>query len=347
MSTRSVVFSLALLGLLGALALSNFKKASSGQAMSKAAQDFLATLDEDQRAECQLKFDTPKRLGWHFIPKEDRKGVQLRDMNEKQRKAAHTLLATSLSELGYTKAVKVMELEEVLAILEGDEDRSKRDALKYYFTVFGDPQPGERWGLSVEGHHLSFNYVVDDGQVVASTPQFLGANPTVVRKNYKTTKHVKKGDRVLKKEETLAFDLVNSFDKKQSKQAIIAEKAPREIRAAGEPHPPQAKPAGLAVKNMKTAQRETLENLVEEYIAAMPADVARRRREKIEKAGFENVHFAWAGATKPGVGHYYRVQGPTFLIEFVNTQPDAAGNPASHIHCIWRDPDGDFGVKAK
>lgn len=327
----------------GSVASTNLvKKAPSGEGMTKAAQAYLATLDDEQRAASRLSYDTPKRVDWHFIPKATRKGLKLRDMNDKQRKAAHDLLRASLSELGYEKSVKIMELEEVLAILEGDKERKRRDPLKYYFTLFGKPDAKGRWGLSVEGHHLSFNFVVEDGQVVASTPQFLAANPTVAMKDF--TPLIKKGERVLAVEEKLAFDLVNSLNKKQTKAAILADKAPREIRAAGEAQPPITKPEGIAFAKLNDAQQEMLDKLIDEYIAAMPADVAAGRRREIEKAGTDKIHFAWAGATKPGIGHYYRVQGPTFLIEFVNTQPDAAGNPASHIHCVWRDPRGDFGI---
>ena len=172
----------------------------------------------------------------------------------------------------------------------------------------------------------------------------MAANPTVVAKTYDTTPLLKKGEEVLAAEEKLAFAFLNALNEDQQAKAIIAEKAPREIRAAGEPHPPREKPAGIAVSDLTEAQKEMLEKLVDEYIGAMPADVAAGRRKEIETAGINKIHFAWAGATKPGIGHYYRIEGPTFLIEFVNTQPDAAGNPASHIHCVWRDPRGDFGI---
>jgi hypothetical protein len=90
-----------------------------------------------------------------------------------------------------------------------------------------------------------------------------------------------------------------------------------------------------------------LQSLIEEYAKTVSDDAAKARLEAVEKAGLGKVHFAWAGADKPGVGHYYRVQGPTFLIEFVNTQPDSAGNPANHIHSVWRDMRGDFAVPIK
>ena len=158
---------------------------------------------------------------------------------------------------------------------------------------------------------------------------------------------VPKGTRILKQEELLAFELLASLTPEQRKAAVIAEKAPAEIRAAGEAQPPTAAPEGVSADKLSPEQQAILRKLLAEYAASMPADVAEGRLGAIEKAGLGAVHFAWAGAEKPGIGHYYKIQGKTFLIEFVNTQPDAAGNPANHIHCIWRDMAGDFGIPLK
>ncbi|MCA9155657.1 MAG: DUF3500 domain-containing protein, partial [Planctomycetales bacterium] len=141
-------------------------------------------------------------------------------------------------------------------------------------------------------------------------------------------------------------ELVNSLSDELRSKAVIADTAPREIRAAGEPQPPQDAPAGVPASELSDEQSKTLQRLIMAYAGNMPKEVARQRLEKIQAAGPGKVYFAWAGATKPGIGHYYRVQGPSFLIEFVNTQPDAAGNPANHIHCVWRDMAGDFALPA-
>ena len=153
-----------------------------------------------------------------------------------------------------------------------------------------------------------------------------------------------KGTRVLNKEEQLAFDLVNSLSDDQKKIAIIAEQAPREIRDPGQPQPPADEKVGIAFNDLDESQQGTIKKLVGSYAENMPKEIRDARIDAIVKAGPANVRFAWAGATKPGIGHYYRIQGPTFLIEFVNTQPDPAGNPANHIHCIWRDMSGDFAI---
>ncbi len=235
-----------------------------------------------------------------------------------------------------------MQLESLLKELEANRTGPIRDPLRYYFTIFGNPAEEGRWGLSVEGHHLSLNFLVENDKVISSTPQFFASNPATVKSENQSGLEL--GTRVLRKEETLAFELVNSLSKEQREIAILADQAPREIRAAGETQPPQTAAEGIPWRQLSDVQRPLLRQLINEYLSAMPSDVVETRRAAIRDGRFGQIHFAWAGATHPGVGHYYRVQGPTFLIEFVNTQPDSAGNPANHIHCVWRDMRGDFGI---
>lgn len=327
-------------------AWSLLREPKSATEMTAAADAFLASLDAGQRAKAALAYDDAARTDWHFIPKPTRKGLQIREMNQTQRQAALALLRASLSQIGYDKATKIMELELLLAELEKTRVGGPlRDSQRYYFTVFDKPTTAGRWGLSIEGHHLSLNFVVDAGRVISSTPTVYATNPAVVKAS--AVPQIKVGTRVLALEETLAFDLLHSLTAEQRQTAIIAEKAPAEIRAAGEPQPPQDPAVGLAAAQMTPAQTKALRELLSVYARNLPEDVAEARLAAIEQAGFEKIKFAWAGADTEGVGHYYRVQGPTFLIEFVNVQPDAAGNPANHIHSIWRDMAGDFAVAAK
>lgn len=316
----------------------------AGPGLTATAKGFVATLSEDEKKIAVLEYDSPKRVDWHFIPKDERKGLQVKNMSKEQKAAASKLLRHALSEAGYDKVTKIMELEKVLHELEGGKGRNIRDSQRYYYTLFGAPDEDNRWGLSIEGHHLSLNFVIVDNTVVSSTPQFLASNPATVKTKNETFDI---GVRVLRDEEQLAFDLVNSLSDEQKKGAIIAEDAPSEIRAAGEAQPPQEEPAGIAAKEFNGKQKKLTQQLVESYLKTMPESVSRARVKELVAADPDKIHFAWAGATKPGVGHYYRVQGPTFLIEFVNTQPDPAGNPANHIHCVWRDMKGDFDLPIK
>ena len=339
---KVVICGLWVLLLCASSGLTYFQAPDPGEPMTKAGRNFVESLTAEQRASALLDAQTAQRLEWHFIPKDERKGVQIKHLSGPQRKAAHRLLQAALSDVGYSKATQIMELERLLAELEGSGRRWLRDAERYYFTLFGNPDDEGRWGLSVEGHHLSLNFTVQDGRVVSTTPQFFGANPALVKTE--NNSGIKVGTRVLDKEETLAFELVNSLSDQQRERAILAPEAPREIRDAGSPQPPTAAPEGIAYRDLTGPQRKLLMGLINEYCAAVPDPIATQRQSQIQFDGENDIHFAWAGPTKPGIGHYYRVQGPSFLIEFVNTQPDAAGNPANHIHCVWRNLAGDFAI---
>ncbi len=318
----------------------------AGESLTRSATTWIGSLDAEQRTRGMRPFSEAARTDWHFVPKASRKGVPLRDMTPAQEQAALALLRSALSQAGYDKSLLIMSLEEILQRLEGDRAKNVRDPKRYFFTVFGTPNDTGTWGLSVEGHHLSFNVTVRDGVVVDSTPQFMGANPAEVKTTFAGLPEA--GLRVLRDEETLAFELVRSLDATQQATAVTTE-PPKEIRAAGEPQPPQELATGIAWPQLTAAQQGVLRRLIDAYCSWMTAEVAAERIRLIEAApgGWDDVRFAWAGALEPGIGHAYRVEGPTFLIEFVNVQPDAEGTPANHIHCIWRDKTGDFDLPAK
>ena len=345
MKRRGIAIAVVVLLTLASLGWATLRITASGHGMTAAANRFLATLDAEQLERAVMDYEDAARVDWHFIPKDTRKGVRIKDMNAEQRRAAHRLLRSCLSKLGFGKVRMIMALEGVLQELEKKSPgRFARDSELYYFTIFGDPNYLSRWGLSIEGHHLSLNFVLEKGEVVSSTPTVLCANPTIVPKGMPT---VSAGTRVLAAEELLGFALLESLDDEQRSVAVFAEEAPREVRAAGEAQPPTEEAVGLAASQMNRRQKAILRNLLGTYLATVKLDVAVDRWDGIDDGGFDNVHFAWAGASTPGTGHYYRIQGPSFLVEFVNTQPDAAGNPASHIHLIWRDMAGDFALPIK
>jgi len=318
----------------------------AGGAMVQAANVWLATLAPEQKARALKPWEDAGRVGWHFIPKFERKGLPLREMVPSQQQGAFDLLRAAVSQAGYDKSRSIMQLDEMLRLQEGSNAKNIRDAERYFFTIFGTPAEKGTWGLSVEGHHLSLNFVVRDGQVVDSTPQFFGANPAEVRTRFYGLPEP--GFRVLGMEEQLAFDLVRSFDATQKAKGIIAPECPKDIRAAGETQSPKEPAKGIPASELKPEQQALLRRIIETYCFAMADEVAKERLMLIEKAdgGWNAIHFAWAGATEPGIGHYYLVEGPSFVIEFCNVQPDAEGNPANHIHCVWRDRTGDFDLPA-
>jgi hypothetical protein len=251
-------------------------------------------------------------------------------MTEPQRVLARSLLEAGLGQRGYLKATTVMELEAVLRELGGNPE--VRDPERYYFSVFGAPSADSAWGWRMEGHHLSLNFTIARGTMVATAPAFFGANPARVRSGSR------EGLRALAAEEDIARELVSALSAEQRTVAIIAAEAPRDIMTGNSNEIDPLSPAGIAVNQLDARQSALLVRLIDEYLARMADDLAAARRARLEETDFATVTFAWAGAIEPGQPHYYRVQGPSFLIEFDNTQ-----NDANHIHSVWRDFAGDFG----
>ena len=324
---RTIFNIVSLVVLLGTIALSQ-QTSDQASAMTAAAANFLGSLNDEQGAAVRFPFDGEDRFDWHFIPRE-RKGVPLKAMTASQRSAALDLVRTGLSERGFTKAESIRQLEQILFELEG---RDIRDPDLYFFMVFGDPAPGSTWGWRYEGHHLSHSWTIVDGATVASSPQFFGTNPAEVREG------PRRGQRVLSREEDQARALLASLNAAQRASAMLADEAPRDILTANEREVAMLEDLGVAYADLNANQREVLWSVIEEYATAQPAAVADQRLSAIRSAGLDRVKFGWMGGAARGEGHYYRIQGPTFLIEYDNTQGDA-----NHVHSVWRDFRGDFG----
>lgn len=311
-----------------------------GLQMQTFASAWIETLDDAQKAKALVPYDSKDRTNWNFIPLPTRKGLPLMEMDTAQQTAALRTLRAALSDAGYDKAGKIMQNEAVLRLLEGAGSEERRNPEKYYTAIYGTPSNQGTWGFSFEGHHLSLNFVCRDGVVVDSTPQFFASNPATYLSE--TNGPLPKGTRILRQEEELAFELINKLSERHQAKAIIAGQSPAEIRFASLPQAEVSAPEGLLMSEMDRESQARLMQLIEVYVNAVPAEIASDRMQVIHADGPTAIHFAWAGATKPGIGHYYRVQGKSFLLEFVNTQPDALGNPANHIHAVYRDMTGDF-----
>ncbi|MFZ4763577.1 MAG: DUF3500 domain-containing protein, partial [Roseimicrobium sp.] len=265
-----------------------------------------------------------------------RKGLPMKEMTSEQRLLAHALLNSGLSNRGQAKALAIMSLEEVLYTIEGADEtkrtavREKRDPEKYFVSIFGAPTMSGMWGWRVEGHHLSLNFTVKDGQLLRATPCFYGSNPGEVRQGPRA------GLRVLGIEEDLGRVLVKSLNEEQFKQAFIAVTAPKEMVTEAKHEVTPLSPDGISDADLTAPQREVLQKLVREYLSRIRPEIAEESWKEIAASG--PLHFAWAGGREKGEPHYYRVQGKTFLLEYDNTQ-----NDANHVHSVWRDFDGDFG----
>ncbi|TAL06384.1 MAG: DUF3500 domain-containing protein [Verrucomicrobia bacterium] len=301
--------------------------------MADAANHFLAALTPEQQAKASFKLEDPERFNFGFIPR-PRHGLLFKELSPGQRLLAHALLNSGLSQRGYAKAVTIMSLDDVLKELEQGRG-PVRDPELYYVSIFGQPDACGTWGWRVEGHHLSLNFLVADGTNISIAPNFFGSNPGEVRAG------PRKGLRVLGGEEELGRQLINSLDAEQRTLAVITNIAPREILTGTNRSVSALSPMGIPAAKLSPAQHEILHRLIEEYARRYRAELADADLKKLSLAGAAKIFFAWAGGTEMGQGHYYRVQGPTFLLEFDNTQ-----NEANHIHTVWRDLENDFGEDA-
>jgi len=308
-----------------------YHKSATNQTMASAANELLRTLSADQKAKIQFRLDDKERFVWDFRPV-PRKGLPVREMQPFQKPLAHALLSAALSQQGYIKAATIMSLEDVLRIQEKD-DGERRNPEKYYFSIFGDPAESGSWALRVDGHHLSVNFTIVNGKVVAA-PTFFGSNPHEVR-----AVEARKGLRPLHREEDLGRELVQSLTPEQRKIAIVAEKAYPDILSDNK-NPAMIKDSapGLPASKLNAKQKALLDAVVAEYANNMPPDLAAERLDQYKKMTGQ-IHFAWAGGINKGEFHYYRVQTPTFLIEYDNTQ-----NQGNHVHSVWRDFKSDFGL---
>jgi hypothetical protein len=344
MKLLRLLLTLAVLAVLGGVAYVGQATETAGSKMAGAAEKFLDSLTADQKGKAALAFDDKERFAWHFVPLQDsarkptRKGLPLEEMNKEQKEAARELLRAGTSSDGYTTATTIMSLESILADLEKGGTLVRNPGW-YFFTVFGTPSKTDKWGWRVEGHHLSLNFTLDRGKVVSATPAFFGANPAT------WIAGPKKGEKVLPAAEDLAKELFRSLDDEQKKVALQKEQF-AEIQGRTKA-PEVGEPKGLPAAKMAEKQRDLLVKLLQAYADRMPGDVAQREMEQVKAGGIDKVHFAYAGSLEPGQPHTYRIQGPSFVVEFLNVQADSARNPANHIHSAWRSLKGDFGLAEK
>lgn len=305
--------------------------------MAACCVQFLEALTPNLREMAEFPFDEDERRRWHYFPREnfERKGLPLREMNKEQQAAAFDLLRCGLSQGGYKKAKAIIDLESTLGDLERLDGTARfaRIPILYYFSVFGDPTNKKPWGWRTEGHHISVNFTVVNRELIAPTPFFFGSNPAHVRNGPKA------GLRILSAEEDFARQLLDNLNNNQKKKTIITTTAPRDIITKAAPKIEFEATEGLAAESMTTDQRNILMNLVGTYIDRLPDPLAAIEIRKLRHGGVNDIHFALAGRTERGEGHYYRIHGPSFFVEYDNTQ-----NDANHIHSVWRHLADDFGL---
>lgn len=313
-----------------------------------AAKALLATLTPEIEPAVAWPFDEDKRRVWSYFPnipqlvqRED--GAPLEDLTQAQRVAAHRLMECGLSSQGYQKVNAIMRLDDPTT---GGAARPAEGAASlpigetyFWVTVFGDPSIDEPWGWQLEGHHLALNFTVVDGQV-AFTPMFLGADPARVPSGPYA------GWRVLGEEVDKAFALLNALTPEQREQVILADEIPPRFFTQPGRSDALKTYAGLPGAELTSGQRELLWLFIEEYVRNAEDEFARQYLQTLRDDGLDEVYFAWMGPTTPGSGFYYRIHGPSILIEFthaINRRSAEGAVDPNHVHTVFRYPGNDFG----
>ena len=308
------------------------------QAIAAAARDFIAALRPEQRSKLRFSIEDPERKDWSNLPHylHPRKGIRLGELTPAEREAGHRLLQAILSSQGYYKATSIMALDDFLGSTS-EEMHQHYGAEFYFLDVFGSPGGEAPWGVQVDGHHLAVNVTIVDHQVTM-TPAHFGADPAVIPSGLHA------GWQLLGGETAKGFALRNALTAEQARQAVLSETLPPDIFTLPGRDEALKTPAGLA--SLQGRQRDLLEALIDEYLGNLRPEVLRSYHAAIRSAGFDKLHFAWMGPAEVGKAVYYRVHGPTLLIEYDSIVPPNTKlpNDPHHIHTVVRSPGNDFGA---
>jgi len=287
--------------------------------ITPAALAFLNALDDNQRTKATYTFTDSERLRWHWTTPANfpRNGLPLREMSQPQHDLAMALLQASVSKNGFQKALDIISLQNSLG----------NDPDLYYVTVFGTPGSAAPWGWRFEGHHLSRHFTLV-GDQLAVMPFFLGAWPTVTDNGLKA----------MEREEWAARELITSLEGSQRQTALFQDHALGGHVTQNQPYVTPLDPVGLQASEFNETQQALMFEIVHDYLNTLPDTLAASHIAEVRSAGLETIRFGWAGSLEPRHTHYYRLQGPTFLLEFDNSR-----NGGTHIHSVWRDFAEDFG----
>jgi hypothetical protein len=300
-----------------------------------AANAFLDALGAKQRDQALLEFGSPRKSRWSNLPVTmvPRNGVRLGDLTRKQRTLAMDVVAAVLSKGGYQKVVDIMDGDQQLANAGGRGGGNRRGPLfgadQYYLAIFGKPSATQPWMVQFGGHHLGLNVTVI-GKHFVLTPTHTGAQPARFNRDGKEV-------RPLGLENDTAFKLVNALDEKQRSQAIIGERPQGELLLGPGRDGRKIEPQGIKGSALTADQRAMLTDLIGAWVDIVEPDAARARMEEI-RGKIGETYFAWKGPTARGSAAYFRVQGPTVVIEY------APQGGTSHIHTVVRNPNDDYGA---
>jgi hypothetical protein len=298
-----------------------------------ATKKFLATLDDAQRGSVVFDFkDAAQRKRWSNLPTAifKRQGLRMGDLTKPQREAALAVLAAALSPQGYTKILQIVEADGVLR-KSGGQSMFGRD--EYYVSFLGQPSTTEAWMIQFGGHHLGLNVTLV-GEQRTLAPSHTGAQPAIYEIEGKTM-------RPLGGETDKAFALLSSLNGAQRRQAILDFQMRDLVLGPGRDGQ-TIQPEGVKGSALTEKQRQILLDLASEWTGILHETAAKTKMDEMRR-NIAETWFAWSGPTEKGSAAYFRIQGPTVIIEYAPQR--LGGDATKHIHTIYRDPTNDYGTK--
>ena len=321
--------------------------------ITSSAQALLTKLDDAGRAKVQFPFEGPQKTRWSNLPSPmfERQGLRMGDLTAAQRAAVMELLAVALSRDGYRKVTEIMQGDEVLRKqssqgprgggADPNPGRAGTGARgggrggpafgedQYYLAFLGTPSATTPWLLQFGGHHLAINLTLAGSQATMA-PSLPAAQPATFTVEGRTV-------RPLGNENDKAFALINALNTEQRGQAILSSRVADLVVGPG--HDGKTiQPEGIRASALTVSQQTMLWDLVREWAGIMNDGFAEPRMAEL-RANVNDTYFAWSGPTTNGGAAYFRVQGPTLVIEY------APQNSVDHIHTIYRDPTNDYGAR--
>ncbi|XOV71631.1 MAG: DUF3500 domain-containing protein [Verrucomicrobiota bacterium] len=309
--------------------------------MRQAAISFLEGLSPQMRKQVAFSMDDKERRAWSNLPSTafKREGVSFEEMTPEQRSLAHQLFQSTLSSQGYLKTTGIMHLDELLKAMAAERRPNATPMFGhglYWMGIFGDPAKDKTWGWQLDGHHLALNITVI-GDEVSVRPAFMGSDPA------RLPQGTYSGWMVQHAEDEKGIRLFQSLNEEQRAKAVIDDVAPRDVVTGPTRGDQLTTPVGLPVSELDPGQVRLFMRLLDEYVHNYQHDIAHIQMNRIMKSGLDKIHFAWAG-TEEDKPYYYRIHGPTVIIEFDNHYPPGRNDgPINHIHTVFREPGNDFG----
>lgn len=285
------------------------------------AQAFIATLETDERGESIRDFDHPDRFGWSFFPAK-RTGLRIGDLDDEERAALDVFLEVALGENGLAKVRDVLVVEPVTERGSGVRTGPGEYVIHFYGPVSNEGL----WAWRLEGHHIVLTQMLDGEEVIASTPSFLGSSPM----------RSPDGIEPLRREIGIATTLARGFPE-EKRQRAIQPMPPGEIVSGMKVNWDAPKRQGVAASELTDQERKQLRALANEHVATHATDVVDAFFAEWDGTPAEEIHFVYFGGLDQKGGHGYRLQGPQWVMEYVNVQ-----GGANHVHTVWRMHEGEF-----